>query len=419
MKVVIVGSGLIGVTTAYFLQRRGHQVTVIDRKSGPGQDASFANGGLLTPSMADPWNAPGCWRALLGSIGRSDAALKLHLGQLFALAGWGVTFLRNSRPRVFERNVRSNLSLARYSLQVLRSLREETGIDYGGAARGTLRIFRDSSALDHAAQTAEQLLFGQVPLRRLSQHETVELEPALLPIAPQLAGALYFVDDECGDAHRFCLALAELARQEGVQFRFNTEVSSLAVHARRMTAIVSERETFVADRYVVAAGSYSAALLRTAGVSLPVRPAKGYSVTFDHGRAATCLSIPVVDDHLHAAVVPLGDALRIAGTAEFAGYNLKLVPARVRNVLALLHEVLPQAALDPASAKPWTGLRPMSADGVPIISSTSVTDLMVNTGHGHLGWTMAAGSAQLLTSMLCRDVSPIDPALFALARFDY
>lgn len=417
MKIVVVGSGLIGLTTAYFLRCRGHEVTVIERREGPGRETSFANGALLTPGMTEPWNAPGCWRVLLGSLGRSDAALQLRLRALPALAGWGVAFLRNSRTAAFERHARSNSRLAFHSLRVMQSLREQVGIEYGRAARGSLKVFRDEAALDKTYAAAKGRLAEDLSLRRLSRAETVDLEPALAPIAEQLVGAIHYRTDETGDAYRFCVALAEQARRQGVEFRFGAEVSALEMRSGRVTAVVSERERVVADRYVVAAGSYSTPLLQRVGVRLPVRPAKGYSITIDSHRSAQPLSVPVIDDHLHAVIVPLDGALRVAGTAEFAGYNLALSQTRIHNLLKFVRQILPQAQFDPATAKPWCGLRPMTTDGVPIIGTTPVANLLVNTGHGHLGWTMAAGSAQLLAELLCEETPSIDPAPFAFARF--
>lgn len=417
MKVLVIGCGLVGLTTAYFLRRRGYEVTAIDRQEGPGRETSFANGALLTPGMAEPWNAPGCWRMLLASLGRSDAAMQVRLGALPALTGWGVTFLRNSTVNAFERSTLSNLRLAMYSLEVMRSLQQETGIEYGRAARGSLRIFRDQAALDEASEAARRLVSEGLRFQRLSRAETVEVEPALAPIENRLAGAIHYGTDETGDAYRFCVALADHIRKLGVEFRFRTEVSCLEVRSGHVTAAVSGGERFVADRYIVAAGSYTTPLLRHVGVRVPVRPVKGYSVTYNGLQGRPPLSIPVIDDHLHAAVVPLESAIRVAGTAEFAGYDLTLPAARIRNLLTLLQEVLPQAQLDPATARPWCGLRPMSADGVPIIGPTRLSNLLVNTGHGHLGWTMAAGSAQLLADLMCGEPPSIDPAPFPLARF--
>lgn len=417
MKVLVIGSGVIGVTTAYLLRCRGHDVTVIDRQEGPARETSFANGSLLTPSMAEPWNAPGCWRVLLGSLGRPGAALQLRLQGLPALAGWGVTFLRHSRTATFERSTLSNLRLALYSLEVMESLRRQTGIEYGRTVRGSLRVFRDPAALDQAFAAANGRLSEGLRFRRLSRAETIELEPALAPVANQLRGALYYETDETGDAYRFCVALADHARQQGVAFRFRTEVSSLEMRSARVTAVVSGRERFVADRYVVAAGSYSTPLLQHVGVRLPVRPVKGYSITFEGRRSQPPLSIPVIDDDLHAGVVPLEGAIRVVGTAEFAGYDLTLPPDRIRNLLRLMEAVLPQVQYDPATARPWCGLRAMSVDGVPIIGPTPISNLFVNVGHGHLGWTLAAASAQLLADLICGDSPSIEPAPFAFERF--
>jgi D-amino-acid dehydrogenase len=417
MKVLIIGSGLIGLTTAWFLRRNGHEVAVIDRAEGPGQETSFANGALLTPSMAEPWNAPGCWRVLLGSLGRSDAAMQLRLRALPAMAGWGLRFLSNSRAAIFERNTVSNSRLALYALEVLQSLRQQTAIEYGRTARGSLKIFRDQASLDLASEALARTSAKGADFRTLSNRETAELEPALAPIADQLAGAIHYGADETGDAYRFCVALAEHAKQQGVDFRFGTEVTSLEVRSGRITAVVAGSERFEADRYVVAAGSYSTPLLRRVGVNLPVRPAKGYSVTFDDHQDRPSLGIPVIDDHWHAAVVPLAGAIRVAGTAEFAGFDLTLSQARIQNLLKLLREVLPRARIDLGTARPWCGLRPMSVDGVPIIGPTPISNLFVNTGHGHLGWTMAAGSGQLLADLVSGNVPSIDPAPYALTRF--
>jgi D-amino-acid dehydrogenase len=417
MKIIVIGGGLLGVTTAYLLNSRGHDVTVIDRGDGPGRETSFANGTLLTPSMSDPWNAPGCWRVLLASLGKSDSAMQLRLRALPALLGWGITFLRNSNVHAYERNVLSNLRLALYSLEVMRSIREQTNIEYGRTTRGTMKVFRDAASFERACESAVKLQAQGLSFRRLSSQQTIELEPALAPIAKKIAGALHFAVDETGDAYRFCVALAEGARSRGVEFRLRTPVSTLETRSDQVTAVLAGGERFVADQYIVAAGSYSTPLLRHAGIRLPVRPAKGYSVTFKRPPSEQLLKIPVIDDHLHAVVVSMEGAIRVAGTAEFAGYDLSLPAARIRNLLSLLKEVLPQAPIDPATAQPWCGLRAMSADGVPIIGPTRVANLLVNTGHGHLGWTMAAGSAQLLADLTCGESPAVDPAPFALARF--
>jgi len=417
LRVIVIGAGLVGISSAYFLRLRGHDVTVIEREKGPGLQTSFANGALVTPSMPEPWNAPGCWRVLLASLGRSDAALQLRVRALPALMGWGVRFLRNSSPERYHESTIRNVRLALFSLEVLQNLRRQTGIEYDATSRGTLKLFRSSEALNDTIRAADRLLAEGLKLRRLSRDETIQLEPALAGIGDQLAGAIHYGVDETGDAHRFCERLAEHAQHHGVIFSFGTSVSRLEARSGRLTAVQTDKERFAADQYVVAAGSYSTPLLRSLGLRLPVRPAKGYSVTFEGLRGASALSIPIVDDDMHAAVVPLGHAIRVAGTAEFDGFDLTLRPERIRNLTNLAQKILPHASLDPASARAWCGLRPMSPDGVPIIGPAVMSNLWLNTGHGHLGWTMAAGSGQLLADLISGETPTLDPRPYSLARF--
>ena len=417
MKAVVIGCGVIGVTTAYLLRQRGHDVLVLERREGAGLETSFANGALLTPSMPEPWNTPGCWRVLLASLGRSDAALQLRWGAIPSLGRWGVAFLRNSGRERFRQNTLNNVRLALYSLEAMKALREETGIEYARTARGSLKIFRDRATLDRAVAAAQHLAVEGLSFRALSRQETVDLEPALAPIETQLAGAIHYEKDETGDAYRFCVGLAERARAQGVEFRFGAAVSSLEAGAREIKAIRVGQERIVADCYIVAGGSYSAPLLEPIGLRIPVRPAKGYSVTLERSPVEPSLSVPVVDDDFHAAIVPFGEGLRVAGTAEFAGYDLALRPERMRNLLKLLQHVLPGVRVDPAAVRAWCGLRPMSCDGVPIIGGTKLRNLFVSTGHGHLGWTMAAGSAQLLVDLICGTVPGIEPEPYSARRF--
>jgi D-amino-acid dehydrogenase len=417
MKVGIVGCGLIGLTTAYFLRNRGHEVTVLERTDGPGLETSFANGALLTPSMPEPWNAPGVWRVLLSSLGRSDSALQLRARAVPSLVGWGLQFLKHSRPDRYRANTLSNLRLALFSLRAMRVLRERTRIDYAGQAPGTLRVFRELAGLQAAVSVAERFHTEGLRFRKLSAREIVELEPALADIQPQLVGAVHYETDETGDAYRFCVALANELRSQGVQFRFGVSALRLEARADRMLSVSTDQGRFEADLYVVAAGSYSAQLLRPLGIDLPVQPAKGYSVTFGSYSGVPALRTPVIDDHLHAAVVPLGSSIRVAGTAEFAGYDKEIRPARIENLTRLLQQVLPRGRFDSHTARPWCGLRPMCADGVPIIGPTRITNLLVNTGHGHLGWTMAAGSGKLLDQWIAGESPSIDPAPYLLSRF--
>lgn len=417
MKVIVIGSGLMGVTSAYFLTLRGHDVTVLERADGPARETSFANGAMLTAGMAEPWNGPGSWMELLTSPFRSDAALKLRPMALPSLLSWGIAFLRNSGAATFERNALNILKLALYSREAMRLLRQELDIEYGHTARGSLSIFRSRAALERASAVARRRSRAGLRFRRLSNGEIPELEPALAPIADQLAGAIHYESDETGDAYRFCEALAQKTQRLGARFQFGTEVSTLEVEAGRVVAATSGQGRLVADQYLMAAGSYSTPLLRQAGVQLPVRPAKGYSVTFEDSRDRPSLRVPIIDSELHAVAVPLEGAVRLAGIAEFAGYDLSIDAARISSLRKLLPAVLPRARFDFTTARQWCGLRPSSPDGVAIIGPTRIPNLWVNCGHGHLGWTTAAGSAKLLTSLLSGDVPQVDPAPYALARF--
>ncbi len=418
MKALIIGSGLIGTTSAYFLARRGWEVTVLERQEGPGLETSFANGSLLTPSMPEPWNAPGTWRVLLRSLGRSGSPLKLRLKALPHLGSWGIGFLRHSSPQRYERNTVKNLRLALHSLEVLAGLRRELGIEYGGAAHGSLRVIRDAAALERALAWGERLRAqGGLDFRRLSADEIVAMEPALAPIAHRLAGGIHYPVDEIGNAYKFCVGLAEHARARGVEFRFGTPVTAIEVGRGNVTAVLSGKSRFTADRYIVAGGSYSPLLVKALGLAVPVRPAKGYSLTFEHPRLEPPFRLPICDDDFHAVVVPLEGMIRVAGTAELAGYDLSLPEARIQNLLTLVRQVLPAAGFERAQAKPWCGLRPMSVDGVPIIGPTPIGNLWLNTGHGHLGWTMAAGSGQLLSDLLTGGSPSVSPEAYALARF--
>jgi D-amino-acid dehydrogenase len=418
VKAVIVGSGLLGITSAYFLSRRGWEVTVLDRQDGPGQETSFANGSLLTPSMPEPWNAPGSWRVLLKSIGRPDSPLKLRLKALPHLGGWGTGFLRNSSAERYHRNTVKNLKLALHSMEVLARVRQETGIEYGCALRGSLRVIRDPAALDRALEWAQILRRDGLTYRRLTPDEMVAMEPALAPIGRQLAGGIHYPVDETGNAYKFCVGLAQLAARSGVEFRYRTPVTGIEVRQGNVSAVLSGGTRFTADRYIVAAGSYSPLLLKELGLEVPIRPAKGYSITFERPQLDPPFRQPVADDDFHAVVVPLENVIRVAGTAEFTGYDLAMTEERIQNLLTLVRQVLPAGGFERAQAKPWCGLRPMSVDGVPIIGPTPIGNLWVNTGHGHLGWTMAAGSGQLLSDLMTGGAPGVNPDDYALTRFN-
>jgi D-amino-acid dehydrogenase len=417
MKVLVIGGGLMGLTSAYFLAREGSEVILVEREEGAGLGANFANGALLTPSMPEPWNSPGTWRMLLRSLVTSDTALKVRPAALPGLIGWGVKFLRNSAAEHVERATLANLRLALYSLRLMAQMREEISIEYARSARGTLRTFRDPAAFAAATRAAERLQKEGLEIEPLSPAKVTVMEPALAPIGEQLTGALHYPCDESGDALRFCQSLATWLTEHGVQLRFRTVVSGIDVEGDRVTGVRSDAGRLTADHYVIAAGAYSTALLRPLGIDLPVYPAKGYSITIEQ-RGRQVMSIPLLDDDLHAVIVPLPGVLRVAGTAEFAGFDKTLYPARIDNLFRLLAQVLPEEHFERRDAKPWCGLRPLSADGAPIISRTPVRNLFVNAGHGPLGWTLATASGRLVADLILNRTPEIAPSSYDLRRPD-
>jgi D-amino-acid dehydrogenase len=421
MKVLIVGSGVIGVTTAYFLAHAGHEVTVVDRCAEPGMGASFANGGLLTPSMADPWNAPGTFGNLLRWIGRDDAPMLLRLRALPQLVGWGMRFLRNSSPARFSANLRRNLHLAQYSLGVLRELRQSTPLSFDQTNVGTLMIFRSHASFDASVQRCAELRPLGLSSEAVSEPDRLlALEPALQAIGSQLVGGIHYPEDCSGDARQFAVSLADQARQLGVRFIFDTDVTAVATTRGRITSVATAAGPLVANAYIIAAGAFSTSLLRPAGIRVPVAPAKGYSITFPRSEGHSPPRMPVIDHDLHAAVTPIGQSLRVAGTAEFDGLSADIRAARVRTLTRLFEQLYPHHPLpqEQQGLREWTGFRPMSADGVPIIGRTRIDNLFLNIGHGHLGWTMAAGSGRALADLISERRPQIDLEPYALRRFD-
>ena len=421
MRIVVVGAGLLGLTTAWYLRQHGCDVRVIDRAEGPGRETSFANGGMLHASQANPWNEPGVLGHALRMLGREDAALLFRLRALPFMLGWGLRFIRHSSPARYLRNFEKNAHLARYSLAMMADLRASIGTDYHYEARGTLKLFRTPAGVAAAAQMCRQLADWGIAFEVVDGAGAIALEPALAPIRDKLAGGLFFPADESGDAQRFCELLAAHCATRGVVFEYGSTIKRLLRSGDRLLGVSTMQGAYhEADAFVLAAGSYTTPLAAQAGLAVPVQPAKGYSITVPGAAWAGRPTLPVIDDHLHAAVCPLGDRLRVAGTAEFAGYDLRLTPARVGNLFRLLQQLYPAFTphLDPARALSWTGLRPMSADGVGIMGRTAIGNLYLNTGHGPLGWTMAAGAGKLVADEIAGRAPALDLAPYRLARFD-
>ncbi len=398
MRVVVIGAGLAGVSAAYYLLKAGAEVIVLERQPAPARETSHANGALLTPSLADPWNNPGVLGTLLKNLGRSDAGMLLRFAEIPKLIRWGLAFVKHSQRARFEASYLANVRLAQHSQALLGDLLAETEISIEHAAAGTLKLFESESALDDAIAVAHWLKQAGVQHQPLSKAQLLELEPSLEPGGARLVGAVHYPDDQVANAKLYCERLAAWLADRGVVFHYSEQVTGFEAQGGRIAAVQSARGRHAADAFVLAAGSYSTRLARQLKLRVPVVPAKGYSITLEE--PAVLPGQPLIDDALHAAVVPLADRLRVAGTAEFTGFKPDPTDARIRNLTQLLGRVFPQLPLEGANLNAWAGLRPMSADGRPILGQAGPDNLYLNTGHGALGWTHANASGQLVAGLV-------------------
>ena len=418
MNIIVIGAGLIGTSSAYFLARAGHRVTVLERGLEPASETSFANGGLLTPSLSDPWNAPGVAARMLKWVGREDSPLLLRLKALPSLAFWGLSFLANSTPARFERNMAANSALSFYNLDVMDTLLAEEALDFDYQTTGTIKVTRDPVSLDQSRRLADAMAPLGVVFEALDADAVVKHEPALAPLRSSLAGGLRFPQDRSGDAAKFTRSLARAAEVRGVRFEYAVSVEDFVNEGGAVKAARTSVGDYAGDAFVLATGSHAPRLARKLGFSVPVRPAKGYSCTLSTRGWNAVPRIPVLDDDLHAVATPLGDRLRLAGTAEFAGYDSQIRISRIENLLKFFRATFPDLAdrVNGAEINEWTGFRPMSSDGVAHIGQSRRENVFINTGHGHLGWTQAAASGRLLADIVSGTTPALDPLPFRPGR---
>ena len=416
---LVIGGGLIGVSTAWFLVERGFEVTLLERREGSALETSYANGGLITPSQSDPWNAPGTFMHLLSWLGREDSPLLLRPHALPGMWRWGLKFLRASRAAPWWRATEVNLRLGLYSAACLSALREQLDLKYDALTAGTLKVFRDGYALERSATLAGSLAPAGLTYRVLSPAEAMALEPLLEPVATELSGAIHYPSDQSGDAHAYTRALEQHAREAGVQFMYGTELQRFELRNSRISAALTTRGPMTADSYVLAAGSACPGLLAPLGIKLPMYPVKGYSVTIAAQAWRRTLGVPLVDFENKMVLTPLGARLRIAGTAEFNGFDTSLNLRRGGSILARALALIPELAaqVDEAGVQHWAGLRPMTADGPPILGATPCANLFLNTGHGPLGWTFGAGSGRAVADVVAGQEPEIDLAGLDYARY--
>ena len=399
MKVLVLGAGVIGVTTAWFLNRAGHEVTVVDRCDGAGMETSFANGGQISVSHAEPWANPSAPLKVLKWLAREDAPLLFRLRPDLRQWLWGLSFLRECTPARTRRNIRQIVNLGLYSRATLQSLRAETGIAYDHLSRGILHFYTSQAELDAAVEPARVMREHGCDLEMIGPDRCIEIEPALKSARHLLVGGSMTTCDESGDAHKFTRELARLAAGRGVRFEFGKTVSALLREGDRITGVALDNERRSADAYVVAMGAYSPLITRKVGIELNIYPAKGYSATVPVDDPVKAYSVSLTDDEYKLVFSRLGDRLRIAGTAELNGYNTDLNEVRCRAILRRTQTLFPGAA-DMSRAQFWTGLRPATPSNVPYIGVTRYPNLFLNTGHGTLGWTHACGSARALSDLV-------------------
>jgi len=416
MKVIVLGAGVIGVATAYYLAVDGYEVTVVDRQPGAGLETSFGNAGNVCPSYATPWAAPGMrWKALKWLL-QEDAPLEVHWHADADLLRWMESWLGNCSRRRFERNKRRMQRLSRYSLDCLKRLRQSTAIRYDETTRGILQLLRTDRELAAIVDHTRILETAGIPHKLLGPKGCIDVEPGLAHASVPFAGGLHLPADETGDCYLFTRALAERASREGAKLRLETRIDGLDFEGGHINGAFTAGGLLVADRYVVALGCESARLVAPLGIRLPIQPVKGYSLTLPVAFQHLAPRASVMDEHTKIAITRFGDRLRAAGTAELGATATDAPPERFRKLATCLRELFPDAA-DFERPQYWAGLRPMTPDGPPILGRTPIPNLFLNVGHGSQGWSMACGSGRVVADLVAGRQPEIDLEGLTLARY--
>lgn len=417
MHVIVLGSGVIGTTTAYYLARQGAKVTVLERQPGAAQETSYANAGQVSPGYSTPWAAPGIPLKAIKWLFKKHAPLAIRLdGSLYQMK-WMAAMLANCSAARYAVNKERMLRLAEYSRDCLRELRADTGIHYEERTRGTLQLFRTEVQMEAARRDIAVLEEVGVPYELLDRNRLVSAEPALARSLHKLAGGLRLPNDETGDCCLFTTRLAEMAAALGVAFRYNQSVTGLNTAGGQVTGVRVGNEVLTADRYVAAFGSYTRGFLEPLGLDLPVYPVKGYSLTIPMKDEAAAPVSTILDETYKIAVTRFDDRIRVGGMAELSGFDLRLKDARRKTLERVVNDLFPGSG-DVARAEFWTGLRPMTPDSTPVVGPTRYGNLFLNTGHGTLGWTMACGSGKLVADQVLGQRPQIRADDLALSRYD-
>lgn len=399
MRIAVLGAGLAGVTAAYRLAGDGHEVTVVDRGETAANFTSYANAGLVAPGHAYAWSSPRAPAMLLRSLWRDDQALRFRPGLDPALWRWTLKFLAQCTSERAGINTRTKVRLCSYSQERLKAVVAETGVEYDGRDGGLLYLYRKPASFEAAVEKMAILTGEGIALEALEPAAAAVLDPALAPVAERLAGAVYAPGDESGDSRKFTIALAAVCERLGVAFRWSETVRRLAVEGDRVARVVTDKGEIAADAYVLALGVYSPRLARDLGLDLPIYPVKGYSVTIPTAGRGNVPRVGGVDEDNLVAYCPMGERLRITATAEFAGYDTRHRPSDFRYMLQSARELFPDAG-DYERPDYWACLRPMTPTGIPILGRSRHRNLFLNTGHGHMGWTMACGTAEIVADAI-------------------
>lgn len=415
MKVIVAGSGIVGTATAYYLAKAGAEVTVIDRQPGPALETSFANAGQVSPGYSTPWAAPGIPLKALKWMVQKHAPLAVRAdGSLWQLM-WIAQMLRNCTPQRYAVNKERMMRIAEYSRDCLRALRSDTGIQYEQRTGGTLQLFRSQAQIDTAQRDIAVLEECGVAYELLDRQSLPRAEPALAHAQDRLTGGLRLPGDETGDCQLFATELARMARGLGVRFLFGQDIERIEAHAGRVQGIRAGGRLLQADSYVMALGSFSRGMLRPLDLELPVYPVKGYSLTIPLVDASRAPQSTVLDETYKIAITRFDNRIRVGGMAELAGFDMRLDPRRRATLEMVVSDLFPGGDLQRAAF--WTGLRPMTPDGTPIIGATRYANLFLNTGHGTLGWTMACGSGRVVADLVTGRRPEIDTAGLGVDRY--
>lgn len=399
MTVAVLGAGVLGVTTAYYLAKAGEAVTVIDRQPRVAAETSFANAGLVAPGHSYAWASPRAPMILLKSLWRNDTALRYRLRLDPAMWSWSLRFLANCTAAANRRNTLVKLELCKYSREELVALRAAEGLRYDEVVKGSIYLYRDPHHYETGKQTTVLITDHGYPMEAIDMDRVVAIEPALARSRDRFAGAIFVPQDESGDCRLFTERLGEVCKKLGVNFRYGTTVQGFEAAGDKVTAAKTDRGRVVADRFVLALGSYSPLPARSIGLKLPIFPVKGYSMTVPVKNPAEAPTVGLIDEGYLVAFSRMGDRLRMTATADFAGYDTSYSAREFETMLKVARELFPDGA-DYERQSPWACLRPMTPDGPPIMGATRYRNLFMNTGHGHIGWTMACGSARMVADLM-------------------